>query len=66
MSGPELEVATYFPTSMSTARSNIFMTLVTRTSGDLAISLKSVPSGVDSKCCSFASSTTGISVTCSK
>lgn len=51
---------------MSTARSSILMTHDVKTSGDLAISLNSVPIGVESICCNFSSFTMGISVTCSK
>ena len=43
INGPDDDTFVYFPTSMSSALSNILITHNVKTSGDLAISLKRVP-----------------------
>jgi len=62
INGPDDDTFVYFPTSMSSALSNILITHDVKTSGDLAISLKRVPWGIARRAFSFSRSTTGTSV----
>mmetsp|Transcript_16981 Transcript_16981/g.25556 ORF Transcript_16981/g.25556 Transcript_16981/m.25556 type:complete len:242 (+) Transcript_16981:1831-2556(+) len=65
MSGPDVVLREYLPTSMSKARASILVIQLVNTSGLFAISLYMFPNGVANKLCNFSGSITGISLTIS-